>query len=324
MSFEAKPQEPKPFDTALSMANSLDIATAPPLTSFRRFRDLPKELRDEIWKLSLPRLRYVNISAPMVGIGRINNSSTLTQRKCVIKTQIPGHLGACQESRSIALKYYPPQLHNRHGGYPINLDYDTDILYFESKDDFCAFYSALALFGASGGAEIRHSLRNVRKLMIRGKFLSEHHRSLLILAKMDQLEHLALEGESWLVEAASAARFCYRYAPVTLHYRCKNAGRRAGEFLIPNFLSCNKMDEAVALGRSFVGYPRDRESNQDSERFTSFQRLSLPELNSPRNGMLVSTIFEKVWDEGFLAIVPAISDEPLPEEIEAWEELEPK
>ncbi|KUJ13680.1 uncharacterized protein LY89DRAFT_736685 [Mollisia scopiformis] len=55
-----------------------------------------------------------------------------------------------------------------------------------------------------------------------------------------------------------------------------------------------------------------------------FGPMEHPELNSPRNGMLVSTVFENVWDEGFLAIVPAISDEPSPEEVEAWEKSEPK
>lgn len=48
------------------------------------------------------------------------------------------------------------------------------------------------------------------------------------------------------------------------------------------------------------------------------------ELFSPLNGMIVSKQFEKIWDKGFLAIVPDVKDDATDQELESWEKSNPK
>ena len=49
-----------------------------------------------------------------------------------------------------------------------------------------------------------------------------------------------------------------------------------------------------------------------------------PELFSPRNGLLLTNVVEKLLDKGSLLIVPAIPDDPTAEEVEAWVKSEPR
>lgn len=48
------------------------------------------------------------------------------------------------------------------------------------------------------------------------------------------------------------------------------------------------------------------------------------ELDTPYNGLLLETNVEKAMDDGAIAIVPDISDDPSTEEIAMWEAAEPK
>ena len=55
-----------------------------------------------------------------------------------------------------------------------------------------------------------------------------------------------------------------------------------------------------------------------------FGPTSTSELFSPRNGLLVNTSFEEVFDIGFLAIVPFLPDNPSPKELSDWASSDPK
>ncbi|KAI1261896.1 hypothetical protein F5Y18DRAFT_419261 [Xylariaceae sp. FL1019] len=48
------------------------------------------------------------------------------------------------------------------------------------------------------------------------------------------------------------------------------------------------------------------------------------ELNTPHNGLLLSIEVEKAMDDGAIAAVPDIADDPSTEEVETWERTEPK
>jgi hypothetical protein len=50
----------------------------------------------------------------------------------------------------------------------------------------------------------------------------------------------------------------------------------------------------------------------------------IPELFSPKNGLVVYTLFEKVFDVGLLAIVPQLPNNPIDTELESWRNSEPK
>jgi hypothetical protein len=50
----------------------------------------------------------------------------------------------------------------------------------------------------------------------------------------------------------------------------------------------------------------------------------IPELFSPKNGLVVYALFEKVFDVGLLAIVPQLPNNPTDNELESWRNSEPK
>lgn len=49
-----------------------------------------------------------------------------------------------------------------------------------------------------------------------------------------------------------------------------------------------------------------------------------PELFSPRNGIIMDTLVEKIFDRGIFAIVPLVPDEPSEAETAAWHASDPK
>lgn len=49
-----------------------------------------------------------------------------------------------------------------------------------------------------------------------------------------------------------------------------------------------------------------------------------PELFSPKNGLIVNSEFEAVFDKGLLAIVPLLPNNPSTVELNAWRNSEPK
>jgi hypothetical protein len=57
---------------------------------------------------------------------------------------------------------------------------------------------------------------------------------------------------------------------------------------------------------------------------TIFGMMEKPELFSPLNGMIVSDLVENIFDEGFMTIVPRLSDNPTLGQIALWNNSEPK
>jgi hypothetical protein len=55
-----------------------------------------------------------------------------------------------------------------------------------------------------------------------------------------------------------------------------------------------------------------------------FGVMKPPELFSPRNGIIISDLVEKKLDQGFIAIVPRLSNCPTPSQIQLWNSSEPK
>lgn len=49
-----------------------------------------------------------------------------------------------------------------------------------------------------------------------------------------------------------------------------------------------------------------------------------PELFSPKNGLLMSTRAEALWDKGYFVIVPLVDDDASHEEVMAWHQKDPK
>lgn len=94
------------------------------MSPFTRFSELPLEIRDKIWTFALPCLRFVHVF-----VADHTESTPERQQHNGIhdhnglygirfSTQVPVLLGVCKESRVLALKYYPPQFHNRLVGFP--------------------------------------------------------------------------------------------------------------------------------------------------------------------------------------------------------------
>jgi hypothetical protein len=55
-----------------------------------------------------------------------------------------------------------------------------------------------------------------------------------------------------------------------------------------------------------------------------FGPTETPELFSPKNGLIVNSEFEAVFDKGLLAIVPLLPNDPSTVELGAWRNSEPK
>lgn len=100
--------------------------------TFPFFPNLPRELRDKIWKQSLPGPRVVEIFPPLKnenGGGVYGQELDISPRSSAVFST----LHVCWESREIALKYYQPEFHHVLGGRPIYFNFETDTL-FLNKD----------------------------------------------------------------------------------------------------------------------------------------------------------------------------------------------
>lgn len=137
--------------TAASMKSLLGRKPVQEAT-FEYFNALPPELRIEIWKLALPRGRYV----------RIHTKRWLEKRRELSITMDPiALLGVCRESRELALEYFPPKLSIGRSGRPLNLDYSNDIFYFDGLEATQQFWALSPLCTQQEWVEFETNVQRV-------------------------------------------------------------------------------------------------------------------------------------------------------------------
>lgn len=123
-----------------------------PAVLFHRFRDLPPELRDEIWKFVACQPRVIEVLMDeRPGIG---------DEKFASKTLVPGMLHTNHEARTIGLKLYsklPPYGDRRcYGDTFVRWDYD--IIMFQSIEVLVAMLLAAKKFKEAGTLEKVHEV----------------------------------------------------------------------------------------------------------------------------------------------------------------------
>jgi hypothetical protein len=118
--------------TADDLLYHLNLSPIP--RAFPQFPLLPAELRYQIWALSLPGPRVIEIRNHTGGFAALNK----TKRPYLVNSicRVPALLHICHESREEALKHY--DLAFGMGRLPpkISVDFSKDITYFGPKSDF--------------------------------------------------------------------------------------------------------------------------------------------------------------------------------------------
>jgi hypothetical protein len=142
-------------------ANNADEA------AFRNFTKLPREIRDEIWKLTFPPPQVVTISKDDNEIKKIRKArpkrdvSTIYRAKATY--DVPPILHACQESRVVGLNRYGLAFKEQLGGRPAYFNYKNDILLFDSFIALNHFYGGTLINMSSPATGFCYDMNEVHR-----------------------------------------------------------------------------------------------------------------------------------------------------------------
>jgi len=109
----------------------------PSVQRFTLFPALPTEIRDKIWKESLPGPRLIQVGWNL-WTEELEDGSAIDYYKCISNSNAPAMLHTCHDSREIALKFFRLSFADDLK-YPVYFDIQRDILVFHSLPTLCLF-----------------------------------------------------------------------------------------------------------------------------------------------------------------------------------------
>ena len=140
---------PQPPDHRIPMttAQALDQPNQSERT-FGLFPKLPPELRNKIWKLSLPGPRVIRIThdprnMATVKIQEIGAGPSPFWRAKANAGPVPALLHVNKEARSLASQYYSLAFEKQTQGRPVYFDAPRDTLHLPNREGIRAFYGRL-------------------------------------------------------------------------------------------------------------------------------------------------------------------------------------
>ncbi|CZR52636.1 uncharacterized protein PAC_02513 [Phialocephala subalpina] len=162
--------------------------------TFTLFPKLPLELRNIIWLFALPPSRHVKFRNRRILQDLVESSVCYDNIRLNASTKIPTILSVCSESRAVALVHYPLHLHNILGGFPLSIDYETDIFEISGEDSTQTLFVLIEMAGhfkRTGDREIMHLKENIHYLVLGGVFWAED--TVAFLVELKSLEKLVLK-----------------------------------------------------------------------------------------------------------------------------------
>ncbi|CZR52638.1 uncharacterized protein PAC_02515 [Phialocephala subalpina] len=160
------------------------------------FDDLPKELRDIIWKYALRQKRLVRVAGSEERVYYRDRSGAEWNEfrlSSIFSCKYLNILGACYEARQMALLLFPPRLELRLHMRPLNLNYKTDVIYFKDEKALSAFcvFDGPRLERDAAEHELIHFQKNVRNLALSGPLWKP--KALAFVCTCENLEELVVE-----------------------------------------------------------------------------------------------------------------------------------
>lgn len=161
-------------------------------SEFPLFKELPYEVRSMIWKQAAQEKRIISIFEDSRSFRDYRHDDPRRSRDfhdepiATHNATTPTIMHASHESRLIGLNFYKAQLEATFFGTPIYLNYEQDVLHFESNSDVEAFY---ALFW-EGNQDSQNEINE----------LKHNHKTFIVGARTGSLGRLHIPADFWRVK----------------------------------------------------------------------------------------------------------------------------
>jgi len=233
------------FDTQLDLSAKEQVSdeAEQPEGDFILFPELPPELRNKIWKLSMPGPRIVRIKHDprdmyAVELNEIDLAAGRNPwwRAKAIAGPVPALLHVNREARSFVRQHYKLFFHNQTQGRPIYFNAALDTLFLGGADLNRAFYGRkMESYMTIPEDEMKHMYdteNQVRLLALSSGLLWSYEAHVRVLSRFTKLDEVIV------LEAPSSYRDSHRVVKQDIEQRWAQAGSKIPQF---KYLSSEKL-----------------------------------------------------------------------------------